>query len=184
MPRLSPRGRLIRDAILYTPPFLLFATMLALMIAGIWDRAIVGMIIIALLTFLFGYQSIQTIRDLFSQPRDIVGPIRRLWTKRDGFIVKNYYMSVEKAIFHIPADEYVQLRAGDLVRVRAYPHTGTVVAIEKSRGEMPERVEPAPRDVPQAATGRMRTLRTARVTPRRQVPSSTEPPDDHRDNAS
>jgi hypothetical protein len=184
MTRLSPRARLIRDAILYTPPFALFATMLALMIAGIWDRAIVGMIIIALLTFLFGYQSIQTFRDLFSQPRDLVGPIRRLWTKRDGFVVKNYYMSVEKAIFHIPADEYLQLREGDLVRVHAYPHTGTVIAIEKIAREAPEHAEPVPRDLPRAASGRMRTLRTARATPRRRAPSSAETSSDRNDSIS
>ncbi|HEY7293868.1 MAG TPA: hypothetical protein VH916_02460, partial [Dehalococcoidia bacterium] len=63
MPDFSPRGRLIRDAIIYTPIFVLCAVVLLLMFVGIVDRAVVGMVLLAIVTFLFGYQSIQTLRD-------------------------------------------------------------------------------------------------------------------------
>lgn len=165
MPTLTPRGRLIRDAVIYTPPFIFFLVMIALMIAGVFGGiALFGLIILVGLAFLFGYQSIQSIRDLLTQPRDIVGPIRRRWTKRDGFVVKNYYISVEKAIFHIAVDDYMTLKVGDIARVHAYPHTGTIVSVTKE-GESEPQPEMRPAADPRPK-GRARTLRTARATPR------------------
>ena len=163
MPTMTPRRRLIRDAIIYTPPFIFFLIVIALMLAGVIGFAIFGLIILIGLAFLFGYQSIQSLRDLLDRPRDVVGPIRRRWTKRDGFVVKNYYISVEKGIYHIAVDDYMSLKVGDTVRVHAYPHTGTIVSVTKE-GESEPRPETRPE--PARPKGRARTLRTARATPR------------------
>jgi hypothetical protein len=167
VPDLSPRGRLIRDAIIYTPIFLLCAVLLLLMMAGVIDRAIVGMILLAIVTFLFGYQSIQTLRDLREQPRQFEGAVARRWTKRDGFVVKSHYVAVNKAIFRIPVDAYMDVKVGDSVRIEAYPHTGMVLRCERTARPEPEAPEPKAEAESRAApaSGRMRTLRTARLRP-------------------
>lgn len=172
MPNLTPRGRLIRDALIYTPPFLFFLVLIALMLAGVVGFAIFGLIILAVLAFLFGYQSVQSLRDLLDQPHDTVGPVRRRWTKRDGFIVKNYYIAVEKTIFHIAIDDYMSLKVGDTVRIHAYPHTGTIVWVRKEDEGEPQPEQRADLARPK---GRARTLRTARVAPRER---REQPPDE------
>jgi len=164
VPNLSPRGRLIRDAIFYTPIFVLCAVVLLLMIAGVIDRAIIGMVLLAIVTFLFGYQSIQTLRDLSTKPGTFEGPIARRWTKRDGFVVKTHYVAVNKAIFRIPVESYLDLKPGDVVRIEAYPHTGLVLRCERTGRPEPEPPPAAP-GAAAPATGRMRTLRTARLSP-------------------
>lgn len=176
MPDLSPRGRLVRDAIIYTPPFLVFAAVLLLMAFGWGGRPIIGMVIVAFLVFLFGYQSIQSLRDLATEPRDVAGPIARRWAKRDGFLWKSHYISVQKSIYRIPITTYLDLKAGEAVRVHAYPHTGMVVVVERLTPEGQDAATPAPLAAPvRQPKGRERTLRTARVTPREPRPS--EPPD-------
>jgi hypothetical protein len=175
MPPLTPRGRLIRDTILYTPPFAFLVLALVLMIVGVWDRSIVGIVLVAGITFLFGYQSVQSIRDLTSKPRELDGPIQRRWTKRDGFVVKNYYVSVGKSIFHIAVDDYMLLKTGDVVRVLAYPHTGTLVSINKLEDGPPRPVE---QGTIERVRGRARTLRTARATPREHRDTPSEPRQD------
>jgi len=162
MPALSPRGRIVRDALVYTPVFVIAAVILLLMFLGVMDRAIVGMVLLALVVFLFGYQSVQSLRDLNAVPRSIEGAVARRWTKRDGFVVKSYYVTVARGIYRIPVESYLDLHVGDIVRIAAYPHTGMVVSVERT-GRALEAEKPVG---PVEAQGRMRTLRTARSTPR------------------
>lgn len=185
MPELSPRGRLVRDAILYTPPFVVLGAVLVLMLLGWGGRPIIGMVIVAFLVFLFGYQSVQSLRDLGSRPRDVEGPIARRWTKRDGFVWKSQYITVQRSIFRIPVEMYLDIKVGDTVRVHAYPHTGLVIAVERLAREAPA-VAASDAALPaapaRAAKGRERTLRTARVAPRERRPAGQQegdaPPDE------
>src|SRR5437588_68462 len=111
--QLSARGRVVRDAIVYTPLFLLCLVPLVLMVAGVFDRAILAMVLLAIVTFLFGFQSVQSLRDLREQPREVQGPVTRRWTKRDVVVAKSYYVTVEKAIFRIPVESYLDILEGD-----------------------------------------------------------------------
>jgi hypothetical protein len=174
MPDLSPRGRIVRDAIIYTPLFLISLLALALMVAGVWDRAPVAMVLLVVVGFLFGYQSIQSLRDLSSQPHETTGAVARRWTKRDAFVAKSHYITVEKAIFRIPVESYLDVRQGDTVTVVAYPHTGTVVSVTRAPREEAEEPPPQPQAVESSA--RMRTLRTARATPSARERRSRETP--------
>src|SRR5205823_2646758 len=122
-----PRGRLVRDAIIYTPPFLVTAGLALLMVAGAVDFAIVAFVLLAGMAFLFGYQSIQSLRDLRLAPAETSGPVARRWTKRDAFIAKSHYLAVNKAIYRIPVENYLEVQVGDTVTILAFPHTGTVV---------------------------------------------------------
>ena len=161
MPDLSPRGRVIRDAIIYTPIFALCSVILLLMIVGVFDRAPLGMALLAIVTFLFGYQSVQSLRDLAARPQEVNGAVARRWTKRDGFVVKSHYITVGKAIYRIPVEVYLDLKVQDTVKVVAYPYTGMVVSVERTGRPVAEEPPPGP----QPSKGRMRTLRTARATP-------------------
>ena len=166
---LSPRGRLIRDAIIYTPLFAACLLFAALMLTGLIDFAIVGFIILVGVCFLFGYQCIQSLRDLRRAPEETNGIIARRWTKRDGFLVKSHYISVARTIFRVPVESYMELQAEDSVRVVAFPHTGTVVSVERTG-----RPEQTGKTGPTESRGRGRTLRTARRdTPRRSGDDAT-----------
>lgn len=185
MPDLSARGRVIRDAIIYTPLFAASAAALLLMIVGVWDRAPVAMVLLLGVGFLFGYQSIQSLRDMRQEPATVKGRVARRWTKRDAFVAKSHYIAIEKSIFRIPVQSYLDVRVGDSVTIVAYPHTGTVLSVERApRDETAEEPKkPAASAAPAApATGRMRTLRSTRSTPRPSErrdppdPSGQEPP--------
>lgn len=172
---LSPRGRVVRDAVIYTPLFLACVLgILAMLLSQ--DPPIIGLVLVALMAFLFGYQSIQSLRDLSAAPLTVEGPITRRWTKRDAFVSKSNYITVERGIYRIPIESYLDLLEKDIVRVVAYPHTGTVVSVERLDRPV-EEVQPSS----PIAKGRMRTLRTARLTPsarRPDAPDAPRAPDD------
>ncbi len=159
MRELSPRGRLFRDAAIYTPLFLGCLGLLIWMTLDAGARAPVGMVLLAGMAFLFGYQCLQSLRDLREQPRSFSGPITRRWTKRDAFVSKSYYITVDRAIYRIPVQIYLDLLVRDVVAIVAFPHTGTVLSVE--RLSRPEPEEPAPAA---GSKSRMRTLRTARLS--------------------
>lgn len=164
MPELSPRGKLVRDALIYTPLFLACLALVLIMLSGLTDRAWIGIVLLAGMSFLFGYQSIQSLRDLRERPQEVVGEIARRWTKRDAFVSKSYYITVGGGIFRIPVQIYLDLLTRDTVGIIAYPHTGTVLSVDRLSRPDPEE-QPAVVE----SKGRMRTLRTARLTssPRR-----------------
>ena len=142
----SKRGGLLRTAIFYTPLFLLTLVSLLAMLTGVVDGGIVLIVIAAIATFLFGYQSSQSLRDLRAN-RTVTtqGPVNRIWSKMDFFVSRSYYISVGRAIFRIPVQAYWDLREEAKrmradgsdedyrieVRVEHYPHTGTVVKVER-----------------------------------------------------
>ncbi len=183
MRELTPRGRLLRDAAIYTPLFLACMGILIWMTLDAGARAPVGMVLLAGMAFLFGYQSLQSLRDLRERPLSITGAISRRWTKRDAFVSKSYYITVDRAIYRIPVQIYLDLLVRDEVGIVAYPHTGTVLSVE--RLSRPEPEEPAPTA---GSKGRLRNLRTARLSaPARKsepatlaegaaVPDETPPP--------
>jgi len=156
---LSPRGRVMRDALIYTPLFLVCVAGILLMV-GSGDPPWIGVFLVGVMAFLFGYQSIQSLRDLSSAPLTVEGPITRRWTKRDAFVSKSHYITVERGIYRIGVEDHLDLLEKDSVRVVAYPHTGTVVSVERLA-----RPDDEPKPAAAMAKGRLRMLRTARSTP-------------------
>ena len=141
----SARAEVLRTAILYTPLFVASLIGLVLMLVGVWDFAIVLLIILLILSFLFGYQSIQALRDLKAEPRTTRGPVSRIWSKMDLFVTRSYYINVNRNIFRIPLPAYWDLREEAKrmradgsdeeyrieVRVEHYPHSGNVTKVER-----------------------------------------------------
>jgi hypothetical protein len=141
----SARAAVIRTVVFYTPLFVASLVTVLLILVGVWDLGIVLLIIMVFLAFLFGYQSIQALRDLRSDLRTTRGPITRIWSKMDLIVTRSYYIRVGGNIFRIPIQAYwdlreeaKRLRSAGLedeyrieVQVVHYPHTGTVESVER-----------------------------------------------------
>lgn len=141
----SAFAAVLRTAVFYTPLFV--ATVLALLAAviGAWNPGPVLFVILAVLALLFGYQSIQSLRDLRAPLRTTRGPVLRIWSKMDLIVTRSYYITVGKQIFRVPFPVYYDLREeakrlrdadleGDYrieVEVVHYPHTGTVESVRR-----------------------------------------------------
>lgn len=141
----SARAAVLRTALFYTPLFVASLVGVVLMLVGVWDFTIVLFGIILFLAFLFGFQSIQALRDLKEDLRTTRGPVSRIWSKMDLIVTRSYYIRVEGNIFRVPFADYYDLRqeakrlkdAGleDEYRIEVqvvhYPHTGTVESVER-----------------------------------------------------
>jgi xanthosine utilization system XapX-like protein len=136
--RSSARSAVIRDAVIFTPLFLAavagwIATLVHILVK---DRSeIPFLVILSLLAFLVGFQSIQALRDLFTEPKMTTGEIVRMWGRGGLQVLPGHYIYVNKNVFKIPALLYDKLERGETVSVTYYPHTSTVVTVHKTSGK-------------------------------------------------
>jgi hypothetical protein len=140
----------IRRRILLTATW---STPLFIAVAGawcffLWDR-LAGpeygstwflMVVITIFVILFGVQSVSALRDLVGRPHEETAMVVRKWSKRDSFVFKSYYVRLERKILRGDRDLLEDVRAGDVVEARYYPHSGLITALRKV--DVPE--EPAP----------------------------------------
>lgn len=130
------RNGLLRTAIIWTP---LFLAALAGFIFYAIDSATgaqhggswVLVVILGIIAFLFGYQSIQTIIDLFGQPIEATGFIQRRWARRDSFIFQTQYIRLDKHILRGDPLLLLEVKQADYVRILFYPHAGIVIEVEQ-----------------------------------------------------
>jgi hypothetical protein len=127
----SARAALIRGAAIYSPLFVAGIILTALSFLRVLDAGPVLIVVEALLTLLFGHQSIQSVRDLNATVVRTEGRIGRKWTKMDFVVSRSHYISVGRTIFRIPVVDWHLLQEDDPVAVIHYPHTGTVAAVER-----------------------------------------------------
>jgi hypothetical protein len=129
------RRRLIRDAAIYTPIFLVvlaaWGVALASVIAVEGGGGIFFLVLLALVAMLVGYQSIQSLRDLWSTPVTTEGEIARMWRRAELLLFPAYYIYVKRRVFRVSPLVYHQVGRGDMVVVTHYPHTSTVIAVER-----------------------------------------------------
>lgn len=129
----AARRSLILNAAVFTPLFVLTAagTVFALL-TGAW----VLLVIAAFVAFLFGYQGIQSLRDLRAEPVTLTDQVVRRWSRADFIVFRQgYYIMVQRQIFRIPPEAYLELAPGDTVEVTYYPHTNTVIRLERKTPE-------------------------------------------------
>ncbi len=131
------RGRLLRSAILWTP---FFVASLGALAFFAFDRAFLGgdhggtwflVIVLLVLTVLFGFQSIQSLLDLIGQPRVESGFVGRRWSRSDSIVIKAHYIRLGKLILR--GDQMVLdgIREGDYVEATFYPHSAVLVWVDK-----------------------------------------------------
>ena len=137
MHRQGVRGRVLRSAIIWTPICALFALLLLFYFAdtlfnggdrgGTW----VLVVVLAIVTSLFGFQAMQAVLDLASEPRTKTGEVSRRWSRTDSFVMRSHYIRLEKHILRGDAYQLAGISEGDYVEVTFYPHSATLVWAEK-----------------------------------------------------
>jgi hypothetical protein len=143
MRRNRVRGQILRSAIIWTPFFIAAS---GAFLFFFFDRAFLGgdhggtwvlVIILLVLTILFGAQSVQSLMDLFAQPETERGIVTRRWSKSDSFVVKSHYMRMGSKIFRGDAYLLADIRADDEVEATYYPHSALLVWVEKVKAPLP-----------------------------------------------
>ncbi|MCZ2108448.1 MAG: DUF3827 domain-containing protein [Dehalococcoidia bacterium] len=131
------RNGLIRSAVIWTPLFLLTAggclfymtdRVFGLGYGGTWFLVVV----LGVLGALFGFQAFQALLDLRTKPREETGTVSRRWSRSDSLVMRSHYIRVGS---HILRGDVVLLdgvKEGDEVRVRYFPHSAVLVAVEKA----------------------------------------------------
>ena len=134
----AARAALVRTALVFTPLFLLSLAGMGGVIFNLAREGpsglIITLVLLCLAGFLTGHQSIQSLRDLRSSPRVSSGLIDRKWNRADLFVLRSYYIYVERSVFKVSPLIYVELEEGDMVSVNHYPHTNTVISVELEVG--------------------------------------------------
>jgi hypothetical protein len=94
---------------------------------------IVMLSVFGLVGFLTGYWMLAYVRDLKAEPITVEGEVARKWVRGQilEFFMQACYISVEGKIFVIKRSDYAGLLETDLVRVQCYPHSLTVIHIER-----------------------------------------------------
>jgi hypothetical protein len=131
------RMRVLRTAMLWTP---LAVVTLAALLFFTFDRIVgpdhgstwflVG--VLSFLLFLFGFQSLQALLDLFAKPHAVEGYVTRRWSRTDSFVVRTHYIRLEpKHIFAIQRDLHGDVRPGDYLAVRFFKRSAVVISVRK-----------------------------------------------------
>lgn len=94
---------------------------------------IVMLTVFGLVGFLTGYWMFAYMRDMKADLITVEGEISRKWVRGQvlEFFLQACYISVEGKIFVIRRIDYASLLETDLVKVHCYPHSLTVVGIER-----------------------------------------------------
>lgn len=136
------RSKLLRSVILWGP---FFIASLAGLLFFTFDRAFLGgdhggtwflVIVLTVLTVLFGFQAIQSFLDYIGDPKVASGFVGRRWSRSDSLVIKAHYIRLGKMILR--GDQLVLdgIREGDYVQATYYPHSAVLVWVEKQ--EPPE----------------------------------------------
>ncbi|MGI8925446.1 MAG: hypothetical protein ACR2HN_02220 [Tepidiformaceae bacterium] len=130
------RARLIRSAVIWTPPA---AAAVGALVFFIVDR-ITGpnygatWFLVGVLTFLgslFAFQASQAWRDLAGEPEEMTGLVTRRWSRTDSLVVRSHYIRVANKIFTIQRDLHGDVMAGDNVSLKFYPHSAIVISVKR-----------------------------------------------------
>lgn len=140
----SVRGRLLRSTLIWGPPFLIS---LGAWLFFTYDRIFGGpdfgstwflVIVLTVLTALFGFQAIQSFLDYVGKTRQYSGLVTRRWTRSDSFVLKTHYLRVDKLIFRGDEVALDGIQEGDYVEVTYYPRSAVLVWVEKREASAEE----------------------------------------------
>ena len=145
------RRTVVRSALTWTPLFVLFVALGALLLVraltqsgGAW----VGFAIVALIALLASPLAFAALRDLRAEPIETEGTITRKWSKADLIVFRGHYLTVGKRVFRVRKDIWLLMpEVFGRVHVRHFPHTNTLIAWEALASA------PAPDDPAAAAAG-------------------------------
>lgn len=138
------RGGLVRSAIIWTPLFVVtggaFVYYLLGQLFGFGGGTWFLVVVLGFLSFLMGFQSINTLRDLAGGTREIEGEVTRRWARRDSLVFQSHYIRLDKKIFRIDGLYHRDINVGDRVRLRYFP--ASMVVLTAERLDVPETRKP------------------------------------------
>ena len=138
----AARGKILRSTILWMPLFL--ATLAALLFFT-WDRAFNDgdnggtwflVVILAIVTTLFGFQAIQSLIDYVGQPIVERGVVTRRWARNDSLVIRTHYVRIGKRILRGDAFVLDNIKEGDFVEVTFYPNSAVLIWAERREEEL------------------------------------------------
>jgi hypothetical protein len=100
------------------------------------------LVVLAILAVLFGFQGLQAVLDLVGKPEEVTGWVSRRWARSDSFVLRSHYIRLDSHIFRIDRVYHADVKEGDYVTVRHYPHSAVVIHVEKA--PIPEGSTPPP----------------------------------------
>lgn len=132
------RGRLLRSAIFWGP---LFLAIFVLFVFFLFDRAFTGgdhggtwflVGFLALLSFLFGFQAAQAVLDLLGGIQETTGIVTRRWSRSDSLVMRSHYVRLDnRRILRVGAEFHGDIREGDTLKVKFYPHSAVAVWVDR-----------------------------------------------------
>jgi hypothetical protein len=133
----AARGKIMRSMILWMPLFL--ASLGGLLWFGFdlffndGENGGTGflLVILLILTVLFGFQAIQNFLDYFGEPRVERGIVTRRWARNDSLVLRTHYMRIGKNILRGDAYLLDGIREGDYVEVTFYPNSALLIWAEQ-----------------------------------------------------
>lgn len=142
------RNGIVRTAVIWTPFFLLslgtFLYFLVDLLTGGNKGTWFLIVVLGLFTTLFGFQSIQALLDLRSKPREVDDVVTRRWTRTDSLVMKSHYVRLGAGqILRGDPVTLAEIREGDRVVARFYPHSAVLVACERIIEPLPETSTPS-----------------------------------------
>ena len=141
------RSNVVRTALIHSPGALIAIALALFALSGLLAGnvgAIVPLLIVGLFAFTFSFQALAALRDLRASPTSTRGIIARRWTKSRVLLFGHVnYVLVERRVFQVGPVAYAELQEGDTVELEHWPHTLTVIALQRLR-EQPSTGSPRP----------------------------------------
>ena len=107
--------------------------------------AIIPLVILLLVTGAALIQLISALRDLQARPTFTRGEVRRLWTKGGMlWFFRSHYLMINRQVFVMPPEVWVQLDEENIVELHHWPHTRTLVRAVLLSGDLEDLVPGEP----------------------------------------
>ena len=107
--------------------------------------ALIPLVILLLVTFASLVQALSALRDLRAEPTFTRGLVMRLWTK-GGLLwfFRSHYAMVNRQVFVMTPDVWVQLEEENTVELHHWPHTRTLIRSVLVSGDLDDLVPDVP----------------------------------------
>lgn len=141
--RSLDRRVIARNALIYGPTALIVVSLLGMSVnalVGGNPGAVLPGFVLAVVSFAVLYELIAALRDLRAEPVVIEGVADRIWKKSRLLVFgRQDYLLVERKVFEIGAIAATELKVGQQVSIKHWPHTMRVITLERSRDADPPR---------------------------------------------
>jgi len=138
-PESAARASLLRSLAIYGAFLVADILVIAWVLTeGIQGAAYVTTTIVGVVGLLLLYQVVQHVRDLRASLAESEGAVTRKWKNSDLIIAwDSYYIRVDRVVFRIKPEQYLDVREESYVKVVHFPNTLNVVSVHELRPPSP-----------------------------------------------